>query len=204
MSTMGEIKNIGGRIKEERERLGMTQEAFAKECGVGRTAQFNYERGERRPTSGYLGELDRIGADSRYVMTGVRGDDDWRYARAYKMMLLSIERLLGLNESLLDPIANLWIESERDLAEAKGMVEMEPYHLALLNWLKGGKLLEVCIDQDLLAATMTAFEEGVARTHSDVTPAKKSAAILMLYRSFKAGGAVDSQLVDAAVRLASV
>lgn len=200
---MGEVKNIGERIKEERERLGMTQEAFAKECGVGRTAQFNYERGARRPASDYLGALDRLGVDSRYVMTGVRDDDGWRYARAYKMMLLSIERVLGLDEALLDPITSMWIEGERALAGSTGMVDMEPYNLALLDWLKSGKLLDVCFDQKLLTATIAMFEDAAAQSHSHITPAKKSSAILMLYRSFKAGGVVDTQLVDAAVKLAA-
>lgn len=63
---------IGDRLKGERERLRLSQEAFAKAGGVGRKTQFNYESGERAPDALYLAKLAEIGVDVMYVVTGGR------------------------------------------------------------------------------------------------------------------------------------
>ena len=66
MSTYGE------RLREERERLGMNQTAFAAQGGVQKRAQVNYEASERYPDVAYLGALATVGVDVQYVVTGVR------------------------------------------------------------------------------------------------------------------------------------
>ncbi|WP_036662663.1 helix-turn-helix transcriptional regulator [Pandoraea sp. SD6-2] len=60
------------RLKEERERLGMSQQALADACGVGLRSQQNYEKGERSPDAQYLASLADTGADVLYVLTGKR------------------------------------------------------------------------------------------------------------------------------------
>ena len=45
---------IAERLREERARLGMNQDAFAAAAGVQRRTQVNYERGERSPDCAYL------------------------------------------------------------------------------------------------------------------------------------------------------
>ncbi|MBF0182497.1 MAG: helix-turn-helix transcriptional regulator [Magnetococcales bacterium] len=60
------------RLQEERRRLGMNQAEFATIGGVGRTAQINYESGDRRPTSEYLIAIAAAGADVNYILTGQR------------------------------------------------------------------------------------------------------------------------------------
>lgn len=62
----------GKRLKEEREKLGFNQTAFAAIGGVGRKSQFNYEDDERKPDSDYLAAIAAIGADVRYIVTGDR------------------------------------------------------------------------------------------------------------------------------------
>ena len=66
------MSSIGDRLKEERERLGLSQSAAADIGGVQRTAQSNYERSNRSPDAGYLEALSRFGLDVLYVVTGVR------------------------------------------------------------------------------------------------------------------------------------
>lgn len=66
MSTQGE------RIREERERLEMSQTAFGAVGGVRKQAQMNYEKGERSPDSLYLAAISKIGADIQYIVTGQR------------------------------------------------------------------------------------------------------------------------------------
>lgn len=69
---MNFLELSGARIKEERERLGLSQEVFAAAGGVKRVAQYLYERGARAPDTKYLGALYRIGVDVHYLVTGVR------------------------------------------------------------------------------------------------------------------------------------
>ncbi|KWC65044.1 helix-turn-helix domain-containing protein [Burkholderia ubonensis] len=60
------------RLKEERQRLGMNQTAFAALGGVSKDAQLNYENGSRRPDSTYLEAVAAHGVDVLYVLTGQR------------------------------------------------------------------------------------------------------------------------------------
>ena len=60
------------RIREERERLGMTQEAFGTAGGVLKRAVAHYEKGERVPDAAFLEGISRAGADVQYIVTGQR------------------------------------------------------------------------------------------------------------------------------------
>lgn len=64
--------NIGQRLREERERLGLSQERFAAVGGVQKRAQINYEAGERAPDALYLEGVALLGVNVLYVITGKR------------------------------------------------------------------------------------------------------------------------------------
>ncbi|MBS7349289.1 MAG: helix-turn-helix transcriptional regulator [Comamonas sp.] len=64
--------DIGSRLREERERLGMTQEAFGQAGGVLKRALIRYEKGERAPDATFLAALAAAGVDVLYVLTGQR------------------------------------------------------------------------------------------------------------------------------------
>ncbi|WGO91854.1 helix-turn-helix transcriptional regulator [Pseudomonas viciae] len=63
---------MGERLREERTRLGLNQEAFAQLGGITRNTQGSYEKGERNPDSVYLTAVLRAGVDVQYVLTGRR------------------------------------------------------------------------------------------------------------------------------------
>ncbi|WP_127959989.1 helix-turn-helix domain-containing protein [Serratia microhaemolytica] len=65
-------ENTGERIKEERERIGLSQMAFGEMGGVKKLAQLKYEKGERAPDTTYLSAIAKIGADVQFIVTGVR------------------------------------------------------------------------------------------------------------------------------------
>lgn len=65
--------SIPERLKEERARLGLNQTEFGKAGGVTKEAQSNYERGKRKPDSEYWSNIDKIGADIQYILTGRKG-----------------------------------------------------------------------------------------------------------------------------------
>jgi transcriptional regulator with XRE-family HTH domain len=66
------MNTIGNRLKEERARLGITQEKMALAGGVQKRAQARYESGERCPDGHYLARIAELGADVNYILTGVR------------------------------------------------------------------------------------------------------------------------------------
>lgn len=64
--------DTGVRLREERERLGMSQEAFGAMAGVRKQAQLLYEKGERSPDARYLSAIAAAGTDVLYILTGQR------------------------------------------------------------------------------------------------------------------------------------
>lgn len=64
--------DIGIRLREERERLGMTQEGLGQAGGVLKRALIRYEKGERMPDAAFLAAIAAAGADVLYILTGQR------------------------------------------------------------------------------------------------------------------------------------
>jgi phage repressor protein C with HTH and peptisase S24 domain len=69
------VDNLGERLKQERTRLGMSQEEFGAVGGVKKVAQSNYETGKRFPDSQYLERLAAAGVDIQFVVSGFRLDN---------------------------------------------------------------------------------------------------------------------------------
>ncbi|MBV6286795.1 helix-turn-helix domain-containing protein [Pseudomonas aegrilactucae] len=65
------MDGMGARLREERERLGLTQRAFGDIGGVEANAQGKYESGERTPKADYLAAVAARGVDALYVLNGV-------------------------------------------------------------------------------------------------------------------------------------
>lgn len=59
-------------MREERERLGLSQSGFAEMGGVRRHSQINYEGDKFSPTADYLTAIAKMGVDVTYLLTGVR------------------------------------------------------------------------------------------------------------------------------------
>lgn len=67
---------VGKRLKEERKRLGLTQDEMAVQLGLTRYAQLNFEKDINLPGGAYLlAALDR-GVDVMYVLSGHRSQLD--------------------------------------------------------------------------------------------------------------------------------
>ena len=66
------VTTIGARIREERNRMALSQEAFGAIPGVTKQAQIKYEKDERHPDTLYLAAIAAAGADVLYILTGQR------------------------------------------------------------------------------------------------------------------------------------
>ena len=64
------MKQVGVRLREERKKLGLTQQDFAALGGIASNAQAHYESGERQPKAGYLIGIAGGGVDVMYVLLG--------------------------------------------------------------------------------------------------------------------------------------
>jgi transcriptional regulator with XRE-family HTH domain len=64
--------SIGERLREERERLGFTQPAFAGLAETTKKSQIDYEKDITQPKAGYLAAIAKVGADVQYIVTGVK------------------------------------------------------------------------------------------------------------------------------------
>lgn len=94
------MNSIGDRLREERIRLGLSQDEFAAVAGVQRRAQGNYERGERAPDAVYLASVAARGADIQYIVCGIRTvpdaqhqDDLKRMSDAWETLELALEKV---------------------------------------------------------------------------------------------------------------
>lgn len=63
---------IGIRLKDERERLGITQPVFAEAANAKKRTLIDWEKGVSSPTAVQLSALAEIGVDVMYVLTGQR------------------------------------------------------------------------------------------------------------------------------------
>ena len=75
-------EEVAARIRQERERLGMTQAAFGELAGLGRATQIFYENNDRQPDTKYFQKLRERGIDVDYLQTGQRSrsmynDAEW-------------------------------------------------------------------------------------------------------------------------------
>lgn len=189
-------KEKGARLKEERERLGISQADFAKACGVGRTAQFNYESGKRSPDGNYLHAAGALGVDTGYVLFGDRSTPLNLYSLGVASILPDITERAGINTDALLHILDLAAESEANCwGTSAGPVFTNENRAELVN-----ALFE---DGALLSRVMYEIHEVLHLNDKTLPLDKEIRVILMLYRSFKASGKVDQKMVKEAVNLAS-
>ncbi|WP_130473005.1 helix-turn-helix domain-containing protein, partial [Candidatus Magnetaquicoccus inordinatus] len=60
------------RLREERKRLGHTQDEMAEIGGIAKSSLCNYEAGKREPTASFFTAIADAGVDVMYVLTGTR------------------------------------------------------------------------------------------------------------------------------------
>jgi transcriptional regulator with XRE-family HTH domain len=84
--TNATLESVGGRMKSERHRLGLTQEDLSERLSLSRQSVAAYEAGRSPSDVKYLTQLGALGADIIFVLTGRRGDQvaedlfDWEVA----------------------------------------------------------------------------------------------------------------------------
>jgi transcriptional regulator with XRE-family HTH domain len=105
------------RLKEERKRLGWTQQDAAAKCETDQTQWSRYERNATAPGGEVLGALAANGGDVHYVLTGIKGNAKptpeeqalLHYFRALgahaRANLICMSGVMSMNPPLDDPKA---------------------------------------------------------------------------------------------------
>lgn len=86
--------SLGARLKEERNRLGLSQSEFAELVGASYKSQLRWEKDESAPGADALSVWAGIGLDVLYVVTGQRSD--------IVTMNLNIPKMSQEKQALLD------------------------------------------------------------------------------------------------------
>lgn len=94
-SKKGITKGFGERLKLERKRLKLSQEALAQAGGVQRLAQIQYETENTAPTTRYLNLIGKTGVDLTFLFFGIDSNHED----------VSGERLLALEEKTFELIS---------------------------------------------------------------------------------------------------
>lgn len=101
------MSTISSRLKAERERLGMTQPAFATAAGAGKRTLIEWEKGATSPSVVQLSALSGIGVDAIYVLTGSRNiwlDDPFPTAKQPTVVSEDTLETLGMDKVPLQSV----------------------------------------------------------------------------------------------------
>lgn len=86
-------ENIGRRLKSERLRLGLSQTTLAESGDIKRVTLYQYEKGERLPSLGFLLKSTTVGLDLGFVVFGNRHQ---RAGESIDLTQSELDRILAL------------------------------------------------------------------------------------------------------------
>lgn len=194
--------STGSRLREERERLGLSQADLAEKAGVHRNTQARYENDRGSLPTGYVMTLANLGFDVDYILHGLANPDapvDCPFISAENLGLPYVFTLKHCRERA----AGRHLSSSRDVRwhRACGECPKNPIKSHAVAPEVAPEGAE--IDGALLATILEAFDAALGDRLAQVSPHKRAQAVVMLYRGFKASGKIDARMVKSAADLAS-
>lgn len=98
-----QLKEIGSRLRDERERLGMNQSELGAVADIARNTQAEYENGKRACNLNYLLAIRELGIDPAYLIDGRR--DITAISRDTAAFLDCVSSLTGPEKEALKTVA---------------------------------------------------------------------------------------------------
>lgn len=197
---------VGIRLREERERLSLSQAEFAEKTGISRVTLGRYETGKRNPDTAYLSTLKGIGVDLDWVIFGVRKDEvvDCPYTKTLGIPSGSLMKPISLADcrNMASGVTLRQANNADGIKQWNDYCQVCPQHPAkgMLTKQTGG----VDIDVNLLVSVIEGVEKILQNNgETKIEPSRKARAIAMLYRAFKASGKVDPTMIEEAINLAA-
>lgn len=190
--------SIGARLREERERLRLSQADLAEKVGVSRVTLGRYETDKRDMGSDFLDRIAKLGMESQYILTGEKLDDGQRRVRAFSKVL----HILG-KELQLDPILmNFAVEKAAEEVESDSWQADQGVAAGVIrDMLKESQIL--VLDPDLFTEVVEAVETRLQtpQPHLFLPAWKKAQLIMLLYRASRVRRRVDIKVLDEALLL---
>ena len=186
---------VGGRLRLERKRLGLTQAALAAELGLHRLTQANYESGSTEPPASYLRSLRRLGMDDVFIQSGVKAEPGRVQSNATERLLLALCDALQMPVERVNA-AILAASKGEGHAEFRGHLNALLHTSLVLN--REHKILE--LDRDALVDIIDSLERHLSAIGKHVSPLQKAHAIASLYRIFAEKGQVDAAMIEGSAR----
>jgi transcriptional regulator with XRE-family HTH domain len=173
--------DFGARIREERLSLRLTQEAFARQLGVHRKTQGNYESGAREPDAAYLAAASKAGVDIGYVLRGERASGTHQSLLHLVSVIFDALLLATPYKKEFDQVCRLAYEENLALWRGEGIKEeADRATVAIIK--KSPLFLEESVLTDLVERLEFVLESKAIM----LTPAAKARSILHLYLAAKA------------------
>lgn len=204
------MKEFPLRLKEERERIALTQAAFGKLCGVGKTAQYTYESGQRFPDAGYLAAAEGLGVDLTYLFSGMRADEKVDYDLAHSELCRGVFAALGFfpgdvekfARSIVPLLHDSWAVDESHEEWLSGKLLPAVLEILKASPFIKGQAGKPWVNVELLESVLRAIDESDAARS---LPAIKRARVAALaYRLAGDGGKVSQDVIEQAALLAAV
>jgi transcriptional regulator with XRE-family HTH domain len=186
--------DLGVRIREERLSLGLTQESFAKQLGIHRKTQGNYESGAREPDAAYLAAASKAGVDIGYVLRGERTSLTHQSLLHLVSVIFDALRLTPYKNEF-DRVCQLAYEEELAMWRGDGIgEEADRATVAIIK--KSPLFLEENVLTDLVERLEFVLESKAV----SITPLTKAEIIFRLYQQAKTQGQpIDLQSIAAVI-----
>lgn len=188
--------SVGGRLRLERKRIGLTQEELAAAVGVHTRTQANYElnKGRSGPGMAYFEALRKTGIDVPYVQTGVKTGPRLDLERAAERLFMAF------SEALQIPIdrAHAAITNSADVASSE--VQQQAQWLLNESPLLAARHKVLKLDRDLLVDILEGVEVELRKNDKAATPLRKAHTVARLYEMFSLRGEVDKAMLESAVK----
>jgi len=199
-------KGIGERLREERERLGLSQDAFAAKVGIHRNTQNKYEKGSRSFDMAYLHAIKGIGVDFVYVLDGIRATTA-RHYEALQIFCRALLDALGYSARESAEIGDAAIDKVRTYGEPLDSWIDEPVamrELAIKTIRESPYFCRLRLEdmEATLSDALELVEQAAQRAGASLSPTKRAQAVMMLYRQAAKTGRVDIDLAEMVVKLA--
>ncbi len=182
---------IGKRLREERERIGYSQLDFAALGGKTKKTQIEWEADKATPNAAFLAEVERVGVDVLYVLTGRREAPlaDGYHAESSDGIEAVLDRMFdAVGKPLGFGYAQAFDVSERTLAawRTHGQVArryLEGFAKAYnkpLEWLLHGEAVTYPANQNVETYGLSDDETLLLKGYRSSSPDVRAAALRML------------------------
>lgn len=205
------MANTGARLREERERLKLTQDSFAIACGVSRRAQVTYEADERSPDARYLEAASKFGVDIAYVVYGARTDfketirsvaiEDLLFCICFELGFDN-DHVKALISQSIHVVTGLYARGEDAGGGAPYLVESVETFLDKSARISPNLRTGKKIDSDFLALIIERVDSALLQKQKTLPVKKKALIISMLYQAGENSGVIDENILDNFIALA--